>query len=144
MDLFSPGLAERRTGPDVWRESKHPAHACFLVEACGIVALQLEPFGAEVGRHYCVPGDASARMREVRDQAGSDRIGCQDHDDGDRGCGALRFARPDRTVRDNHIKLAPDQVDGQLRYPSVIAAGGSPLCCAGISGGHTRDDEPLP
>ena len=34
---------------------------------------------------------------------------------------------PDRTVRDDHIDFALDQIHGQLGYPSVIAAGGSPL-----------------
>ncbi len=66
-------------------------------------------------------------MREVCDQARSDWIGDEGHDDGDGGRGALARTGCDRAVHDDHVDFALDQVGDQLRYPIVIAVGGSPL-----------------
>jgi len=35
----------------------------------------LQPLGADIAKHHREPGNVSAWMREVRDQAGSDWIG---------------------------------------------------------------------
>ena len=75
---------------------------------------QLQPLGAEVGRHHREPGDVSARMREVRDQAGADWISHQGHDKRDGGRSALQRTGRDRTVRDDHIDLALNQIGGEL------------------------------
>ena len=72
-------------------------------------------------------GDVAARMREARDQAGSDWIGDDGHDDGD---GRRRpLARPGlrRAIHDDHIDFALDQVRDQLRYPGIVAVGRPPL-----------------
>jgi hypothetical protein len=75
---------------------------------------QLQSFDAELSQHDREPGDVSARLREICDQARSHRICHDGHDDGDAGRGVLgRLGHCD--VSDNHIDSALDQVSGQLR-----------------------------
>ena len=88
---------------------------------------QLQPLCGELARHHREPGDVSARMREVRDQAGSDRIADDGHDDWDGGRGALDRLGRNRSRDDDYLDFALKQVRGQLWYPIEIAVGGSPL-----------------
>src|SRR5215470_18489518 len=50
---------------------------------------QLQPLGAELRKHDREPRDVSAGLREILDQAGSDGIRDDSHDDRDRRGGAL-------------------------------------------------------
>ncbi len=88
---------------------------------------QLQPFGAEFRQHDRQPGDVSPRSRKTCDDAGSDRIGDDRHDDGDGGRGALSRLGCLCGVRDDHIDFALNEVGGQLREPGVVAVGRSPL-----------------
>ena len=88
---------------------------------------QLHPLGAELDRHHREPRDVSARMREVRDQAGSNRISDERHDDGDGRRGALDRSGRGRTIHDDQIGFALDQVGGQRGDASVIPGGRSPF-----------------
>ena len=76
---------------------------------------QLQPLGAEFGKHRRESGDVAARVREAGDQAGSDWITDDGHDDGNGRRGALDRQGCNRVLHDDHLDLAMNQVGDQLR-----------------------------
>ena len=83
-------------------------------------------------------------MRKVRDEARSDWITDDRQNDWDGGRGALDRLGCNRTIDDDYIEFALDQVGGQLRQPIVIAVGGSPLDYHIATLGVARVPQPLP
>ena len=66
-------------------------------------------------------------MREICDYAASNWISDDHHDDWDSGGGPLDSLGCNRTVHDDYLNFALDQICGQFGYPIVIAVDGSPL-----------------
>jgi hypothetical protein len=88
---------------------------------------QLQSLGAELRQHDRESRDVAARLREIGDEAGSDRIGDDGHHDRDRGRRARGGLGGGCRVGDDHLDLALHEIGGQLRKLSVVAVDRSPL-----------------
>src|SRR5262245_51267359 len=88
---------------------------------------QLQPLDAEFGEHDRQPGDVSAGVREIRDQAGSDGIRNDGHHDRNGGRRALGLLNRRSDVRNDQINFLFNEFGGQLGEPSIVAIGPSPF-----------------
>ena len=98
-----------------------------LDEPWNCLLKQLQALGAKFNRHRSESGDIAARMREARNQPGSDRISHSSHDDGNSGGGALKRLGCNGIPNDDYVDFAINQVCSQLRYATVVAICRSPL-----------------
>jgi hypothetical protein len=84
-------------------------HHCRLGKMRNHLFEQLETFGVEIDRcHHRKPGDVSPGMGRALDQARSNRIKDETHDDGNRGGRTFGHLSADGAVHDHDVNLAAD------------------------------------
>jgi hypothetical protein len=80
-----------------------------------------EPFCSQLRLEKCRSRDIGVRMREIRYNTRADSIPHHRNDNRNRGCGLLGGKSPRRTMRDNHINLAGNQLREKRGQPLIVS-----------------------
>jgi hypothetical protein len=105
---------------------------------------ELEPLGAELGRHQRKAGDVAARTRKARDDAVADGVGAHRHHDRDRARRVAGRQHRRRREGDEHVDLHFHELCRKRRHVLELAFAPADLEPVILALGVTELAHPLP